>query len=367
MSDPRHFLVNLSYQPGPDFMRALLETGEFSTSLFRAAGASRPSKQDSASALCDKLYASRELADDLVLRLCQTPRTWLYLALLPAGVSPSPQSGCASAWDFLSEFGPRKQWYGPFTDSADPSVSWYLRTQAVAHHIEQASFDGEEKPTMARVAVRWHVAAMVGPGYVALHWNNFSHLEKGDHAGQSGDQFPYWEHMPQVRAELLDILGLGDVDLEEPELNDLVLNKLIEKYEPDPQFEWKHLRVRAEQYGVAMNARSSSAKASEYDIGGLRKLTTALAESAAGAVGHSANPDTVSAIERSLLRTFIREWGTLSYEFELNKASGEKVFRGHVYFGEREKDAGPDSLTHCKCLQKWGGSQRVLAFILEHL
>ena len=367
MSDPRHFLVNLSYQPGREFMQALLETGEFSANLLRAVGVARPTKHEGAGALCDKLWATPALADEVLLRLCRTPRTWLYLALLPQGATARPSNASASAWSFLTEFGAKKQWYGPFSGVEDPDVSWYVRTQAVPHYIEEASFEGEDKPTMTRVAVRWHVVAMVGSGYVALHWHNFNHLEKGDHAGQSGEQFPYWEHIPEIRQELLEIVGLGNVAVEEPALNDLVLNKLIEKYEPDPEFEWKHLRVRAEQYGVAMNARSASAKVSEHDIGGLRKLTTALAESAAGALGHDGNDEKVSQIERSLLRTFIREWGTLSYEFELNKTSGEKVFRGHVYFGEREKNAGPDSLTHCKCLQQWGGSRRVLSFILEHL
>ena len=373
MSEPRHFLVNLNYAPGTEFMRALLSTGEFTTEVFRRLGFGRTSKDVRVEELSDRLVSCPDFAKDVLLRMCQASRTWLYFARLPTDTEPDTSESQGTALDFLTKFGTNRQWYGPFTDGADPSHTWYVRTEAVQHYIEESTVEGEN-PQMIPMRVRWHVVAMVGSGYIALHWNNFSHVEKNsESAGHSGEQFPYWQHIPGIRDELLGVVKLDDAKVEEPVLYDLVLNQLLEKYEPNPAFEWKHLRVRAEQNGVAMNARSASAKASEHDLGGVRRLTHAFAMSAALAIDKKDDREAIAAIERALLRTFIREWGTVSYEFELNEnptAPGEKpnkVFRGHVYFGERAQDAGPDGLPHCKCFQQWGGSNSVLDFILEHL
>lgn len=373
MSEPRHFLVNLNYEPGKDFMRALLSTGEFSAEVFRKLGFGNGSKDDRVEDLANHLAASLDFAEDVLLRMCQAPRMWLYLALLPDDAEPDTSKAHGTALDFLTQFGKSEQWYGPFTDDDDPNHTWYVRTAAVRHYVEESAVDGEE-PKMIPMRVRWHAVAMVGSGYIALHWNNFSHIEKNSESGgHSGEQFPYWKHIPGIRDELLGLIKLDDVELKVPVLYDIVLNQLLEKYEPDPAFEWKHLRVRAEQYGVAMNARSASAKASPHDLGGVRTLTHAFAVSAASAIDKKDDSKAISAIERALLRTFIREWGTVSYEFELNKnptapeEKSIKVFRDHVYFGERDQDAGPDGLPHCKCFQQWGGSNGVLNFILEHL
>jgi hypothetical protein len=133
----------------------------------------------------------------------------------------------------------------------------------------------------------------------------------------------------------------------------------------DPGHRWNHIRIRAESSGVALNAHSAGV--SEVDVRGLKALTQALANSAVAALGHPVSQESLDAVENSLLRTLIQEWGTNSYEFSLEglEKPSQVRFRAHCYFGLR---TGPtqDSLQHLKCYARYGGNLAAKDFLMQH-
>jgi hypothetical protein len=91
----------------------------------------------------------------------------------------------------------------------------------------------------------------------------------------------------------------------------------------------------------------------------------------------------MSNVEDVILLTIIKEWGTKSYEFCLDRevisseaeAEGLKkikkldyLFKAHCYFGLKPYSKTQDSLQHLKCHSGYyGGSTGVLNFLLREL
>ncbi|MEM8723604.1 MAG: hypothetical protein AAGE84_30715 [Cyanobacteria bacterium P01_G01_bin.39] len=79
--------------------------------------------------------------------------------------------------------------------------------------------------------------------------------------------------------------------------------------------------------------------------------------------------------EVAALRTLIKEWGTKSYEFSLEKEEEKKelnkkskynrLIKAHCYFGLKPNSPTQDSLQHLKC--DCGSSTSVLKFLLREL
>ena len=89
-----------------------------------------------------------------------------------------------------------------------------------------------------------------------------------------------------------------------------------------------------------------------------------------------------------MLRTLIKEWGTKSYEFSLERKALsdesslstnqtkiesesqteiKKRFKAHCYFGLKPKSNTQDLLQHLNCCPKFGGSTGALNFLLHEL
>ena len=111
-------------------------------------------------------------------------------------------------------------------------------------------------------------------------------------------------------------------------------------------YKWKHLRIRAEASGLAINARSAGVP--EIDVRGLQALSEKLAESVLQKLGLVGDSGKMSDAEDAIVLTLIKEWGTKSYEFSLGreltaiemetdepkKVKIESVIKAHCYFGE---------------------------------
>ncbi|NJL40351.1 MAG: hypothetical protein HC899_29105 [Leptolyngbyaceae cyanobacterium SM1_4_3] len=137
---------------------------------------------------------------------------------------------------------------------------------------------------------------------------------------------------------------------------------------------WRHLRIRADNRGVALNAHSTGAFDQEkLQMRGLQALSKQLASSALSSLKIQETAELVSSVESSLLRTLIQEWGTKSYEFSLdgvpeteNKRIG--LFRAHCYFANGPSPSPQDSLQHLHCFTgNYGGSSQALNFLLSEL
>ena len=82
-------------------------------------------------------------------------------------------------------------------------------------------------------------------------------------------------------------------------------------------YKWKHLKIRAEASGLAINAQSSGIQ--EIDVRGLQALSQQLAQSVLNILGLYGDPKKMNNAEDAILLTLIKEWGTKSYEFELDR------------------------------------------------
>ncbi|WP_319422995.1 hypothetical protein [Pleurocapsa sp. FMAR1] len=148
----------------------------------------------------------------------------------------------------------------------------------------------------------------------------------------------------------------------------LILHDMWDKYIRNSQYQWHHIRIRAESSGVALNAHSSEVK--EINVKGLKALSGKLAESILESVGITDDLNK-SLAEVAALRTLIKEWGTKSYEFSLEKEDLNKksrynrLIKAHCYFGLKPNSSTQDSLQHLKC--DCGGSTGALKFLLGEL
>ena len=371
VSDKNRFPLS-NQESGEEFCRALVSATEFGPLLKKFGG--KGSKTESVDHVVGRIMSGDVAHEDVVLEFCKLPRMWLCIATCDY-FETSAQQGGAEA--FLTDFG-TGGWYGPFSESAEDEDKWWICAEPIIHEVLEASF-GEER-TYKKMAYRWHIIAHVQPRkdlekcVVSLHWFGFNHDERGtNEAGGTGrpksQQFDYWNHIPKLLGELPTIVAGTSLGRAEPvELHNLVLHELMDLYEGDPEKKWEHLKVRAESDGIAMNTTSSPAQGAEIEIAGIRQLTSTLATSSLKAMSLSAESDEAklkqhSLVERALLRTLVREWGTRGYEFKMRWE--EKQIRGYFFFGGQK--LGPDQLTHIKTYKHDGWSSRTRDFVVSHL
>jgi hypothetical protein len=280
----------------------------------------------------------------------------------------------------LTEFG-AEGWYGPIKDKdLETNKVWYIRTVKVPHYTY---IGNDAARSIDRRSIRWTVVAEIGnisspkDQYLSLSWNGFSSNELDNI--DSTKQFTYWSYIPDFFREIEGELG---AKVQNILLHKIVLHDLWNKYLNNSTYRWQHLRIRAESSGVALNAHSAGV--ADIDVKGLKALTHKLAESALESLKIPKNDSEISLVEIALLQTLIKEWGTKSYEFSLakictqtsglsvnvDKVGGEKekkIFRAHCYFGFKLDSDVPDSLQHLHCFLDYGGSNKVLQFLLTEL
>lgn len=356
----KYFFTDLGQEPGVEFCRHLLATGEWNSQMLREAGGSGGDKPALATSLAE-MVIDGTIDPKHVLRVyCRRPRQWLTMRIGNAPVSPSFREPDG----FFRELG-KNDWYGPIED-VERKTAWYVRVQLVKHNIKVSSDDQDSsKDTWVTRAVRWQVIVEQTAGYVALHWYNFTRVDKID-AGDNyrNVQFPYWRYIPQFVEEFCDA---AKTVLYYPKLQTIILEDMLKEYEDQPGFNWHHERIRAENHGVAVNARG--AKIDSVNINGIRRLTAALAKAALDSVAKVAKED-LRAAERAILRTLLHEWGTKSYECRVEQDDKVPVFRAHCYFGALDTvagDNGPDGFPHLKCFGRYGGSAAVRDLILRYV
>jgi acetyltransferase-like isoleucine patch superfamily enzyme len=94
----------------------------------------------------------------------------------------------------------------------------------------------------------------------------------------------------------------------------------------------------------------TSTSASErigVEVSGIAALATAIRESIVGNLKNQGFKITdVESIDDTILRTLIREYGTLSYGVRLNHNIDGVLYHGHSYFGSKPHMSSPDSFPH---------------------
>ena len=366
--------IDKGFPEGKIFCTQFLYSPEFNLNTLKSLVASKKNQQKYDAALTVAAALENQNIDPqkILLAFVKQPRKWLSLKL--GGVKNHPPLKEASK--LLTEFG-YDGWYGPIKDFETPR-KWYIRTHKVPFYDQQVYQAKEESKSVSKVAtyhIRWTVLAEIGTNYIALSWNGFRHndLKPGvcDPQIQALMQFPYWQHIPNFFDELMKEC---QANWKYPVLHSLVLQDLWNTYLTNPQYIWRHLRIRADNRGVALNAHSTGAYDQEtLQMRGLQSLSRQLASSALKSLNIEETSEIIRSVESSLLRTLIQEWGTKSYEFSLDKLSNDDtkpkyLFRAHCYFANGPSPSPQDALQHLHCFTKdYGGSLQALNFLLSAL
>ncbi|MEM8543964.1 MAG: hypothetical protein AAGF66_08250 [Cyanobacteria bacterium P01_H01_bin.119] len=372
------------YASGRDFCSFLLRSPEFSYECLRQIVAEYPNLRAATKDLKTKDSVASELsaflerdlvsAEAILLKYVQQPRSWLSFKIGSYQNLPILGTPHLLLTDFCQD-----SWHGPISDSSS-SKAWYLRTQSIDSPTVGESNSGNQ---IIMKRIRWTVIAELSDRYIALTWNNFTHKKiVDDHLGASA-QFPFWKYISAFTDELISQIN---GQYEYLNLHKLVLLNLWDRYLSGSQangYVWKHLRIRAEAAGVAVNAHSAGI--SDIDVRGIQALSNQLAMAAMRALGFSEDSGNLADVEVAILRTLIHEWGAKSYEFSLEgKKSDEpndfpesdisesfegekinKIFRAHCYFGLKPESKSQDSLQHLRTYLAYGGTRQTIDFLLN--
>lgn len=371
MAAQKHFIVWRNKLSELEFCTELLQTGEFSEGMLREAGARGSSKEDLAKRLAEMVVQDKVDHERVMKVLCRRPRRWFTFRL---GGPPEQLPEYESAKTFLTKRGKqREHWFGPFKDPTQ-GVAYYVVTQLSPHWEVVAT--GEP---LRRFFIRWHGVIAIAHDHVSMHWHNFmrsSHSEEdeGIEGPIRSNSFPYWKYVPRALSYLGHDCGANWRD---PKLHDIVLHRLLGHFDGLEGHEWSHIAVRNDQGGLSFAARGGKIKTLKID--GIRDLANQFADAACRGAGVI----DVAAIEgarRAVLRTLLREQGTLSYEWRHETTMGERISRAHCYFGGRpeprrfKRDGKThvrswrqDSFPHVKTWGQWGGSLAALDFLLRHV
>lgn len=363
----RHFLIEAAdAEAGEEFCARLLESGEFWRSTlndFFSGTTSKKTKRNLALELAEEVVAGTTDIDGMMLRYCQQPRQWLAIRERVGKPKRDKLSlKTITASDFLTK--PTRKdptWCGPFVDP-ESGTQWYVYSRLANYFIV-------DDLAISAQRVRWSVVVELrNDGICAFHWNNFSTntTEKPDVLSM----YPYWNHVPGIIREFTEDMGAAWSELN---LAEIVLHKMMSKYDGNPSFEWVDSKIRALHESVALNASAPIKKQSKGHqvVAGLRALTRALAGAAlrvSKVDGKKASTqENLKAAERAVLQTMLIKWGTRSYGFALLDKTvdpDQTLARMHVYFGVPGAKQ-QDSLQHVLCYDECGRSAGALQCLLD--
>lgn len=344
--------VDWGFDEGTTFAKLFLASPEFLLTDLRAlaaedAGLSK-TKEGLATQVVERWVDGQTKTSAILEVLAERRRKLLSIRLGQATGLPN----LADPAGLLTAFG-NETWYGPF----GPESRWYLRIFQLPHH-------GLEGAKAVAGRVRWMVFAQVLPTAVLYSWSGLTTKEE-DAPSIRHLQYPFWKVVPGAIAELEKQLG-GSFST--PPLHDLVINRLWDQYMFADGFQWRHVKVNAESFGVSLNAKSAPI---ELNISGLDSLTAELAKAALRALNQPHNDEAERAIALEQMRTILQSWGASSYEFQLDRVdqSGHHPeMKAHCFFGLRPEKLGhPDSFQHIRCYVGMGGATGTAQFFLHHL
>jgi hypothetical protein len=289
----------------------------------------------------------------IVQHLFSNKRKWLAFKLGTYALLPK----LADPTILLTKPG-QPEWYGPLSE-IEQDANWYVRPEFIPHLGTDT--DGI---TRYQTTIRWLCFARLTQNTLSLHWNGFTYSNLIDGDVTQNLQFPYWNHIPRLFAEIEELTGarVQDIDFQK-----LILHDIWEKYRYDSSFEWIDRRIRGEASGVKLSAHAGMI--GDIPVEGVRGLANTIRKELEYELVNKyttplPNPDVFDEV---ILKTLIREYGTHSYEFSLATGDGMKLFRSHCYFGNRSHYPSADSFSHLKIYTSWHTDIEALNFLLGHL
>lgn len=306
-----------------------------------------------AEAITGLSYQNTHVQRVIINHLLKRGRKWITFQLGSSRSLPELLDPVA----LVSSLG-EEHWYGPIRDPDVEEVYWYIRPSFAPHWEILPGANSPQEST-----IRWLCFARFSNATISLHWNGFSYSDDVEKADNKNVQFPYWQFIPNYFDEILGATRANTINVD---LHSLILHSVWNYYRYNPAYIWIDKRIRAESGGVALNAHAGTVQ--ELSIQGIRGLANTLRRSIQSDLfarfGTSLpEPDTFDEV---ILRTLLREYGTLSYEFALESETGDKIFRSHCYFGQKPNFNSPDSFPHLRVFTTWQSDTDVLEFLLSH-
>jgi hypothetical protein len=291
----------------------------------------------------------------IIQHLVSRKKGWVALKL--GRISTLPD--CLDPNDLVMSEG-EQQWYGPISHPFDGDASWYIRPMFLPHW--EVPEDSGQQPQ--KLAIRWLCFARIAEDIISLHWRGFTYADSLEGAQLRNSQFRYWEHVPKLFEEIGELMRAQTVPVN---LHNLMIYKLWDQYRYDSEYEWIDRRIRAEAGGVSLSARAGAVV--ELSVGGIRHLATTIRSSVQRELEtqHKMGLPDPERVDEVILRTLIREFGALSYEFSLQERAGNRVFRAHTYFGLKPNTSSPDSFPHLNLFTTWRDDLEQLQFLVDHL
>ncbi|MCP4423423.1 MAG: hypothetical protein GY803_02925 [Chloroflexi bacterium] len=302
-------------------------------------------------------YVSQIIIEQLVSR----KRKWLAIKM--GKVKQNPE--CADPTELVQKIG-EGRWYGPVQSPRDENAQWYIRPVSVRH------FEARTRDDVQRYSIRWLCFARIDSENISIHWEGFSHTDLEDKVNKNS-QNQYWLYIPGLFTELE---RLTQSEFRQPNLQHLILQKMWNEYKLDKEhYIWDDRRIRAEAGGVSLNARASAKSRrknrteQDIDVEGIKRLARTLRNSIEseleGAYDYKLpNPEDFDEV---ILRTMIKDFGPLSYEFDLADKEDELLFNGHIFFGAKPQQGKVDSFPHIRVYITYHDDLQLLDFILKHL
>ncbi len=362
--------VDNGFPSGREFCVKFLSSPEFNVVTLQqlASSSKKQGKEAFATLVVDALEKGKFTSEEVLLAYVKQAKTWLSIKIGQYNHTPYLNSPAL----LLTEFG-EDGWYGPI-EQPNLLTKWYVRTYKITDYVRRGIGTASQ---LDERYIRWCVIAEVGEQYVALSWDGFTFSSLTNERVEQPVQFPFWQHIPSFFDELASHCK---AKWEHPNLHKLVLHDMWDKYRNLAPYKWRHLRIRAEASGLAINAHSSGVQ--EIDVRGLQALSQHIAKSVLRTLGLADDIQRLSNVEDVILLTIIKEWGAKSYEFCFDKEIAvddtegetlqnvklEYLFKAHCYFGLKPNSKTQDSLQHLKCYSMYyGGSTGVLNFLLKEL
>ncbi len=377
--------IDRGYSEPSDFCFQFLYSHEFNINTLKSiapSGKKSQTKPQLAKMISQLIIDKSVSSEDVLLAFCKQSRKWLTFESGKYQSLPQKEAAC----DLLFEFGKNESWYEISIKEKDRA--FFIKIKKIPHYENvvqaQRELDGDGNVSniynpRSEYAIRWTVIAEIRDNCLALSWNNFRYNSDeeadNDEAVEQFKQYPYWRYIPIYMTEIKQEIG---GDWTSPNMWQLILHQTWDKYMIHQSYSWKHLRIRADSQGVALNAHSTGAMdCDERKMKGLEALSGHLAETAIQTLEMPSNDDLLGKISQALLKTLMKDWGTKSYEFSLDKTSYDEDNneKNRAYFScplllrYCTKFCYPqDSFMHLHCfIQQYGGSSQTLNFLLSEL
>jgi len=239
-------------------------------------------------------------ASVIARQFVRRPKSWLSVKI--GSILQRPQ--LANTHDLFFGRG-EERWYGPLQNSDDvEDMLWYVRPVFLEHW----EIGIDDSPPQ-KCVIRWLCWARVGTGVLSLHWNGFTRTLEQKHihpdGSQTRSQFEYWAHVPGLFLELEQLLHAR---VEYPNLREITLEDMWDKYQASQAFSWRDTNIRARSGGVAFSAHTGSVET--LDATGIRELAATIQRGISFDLKRLHRPDLpdTELIEASILRTLIKDF-----------------------------------------------------------